>query len=79
MADTHDKKSEAKKADARKAPPAKTKGSGRAVESITFTLITLIALVLLNVAGYFVFFRFDLPKNPLYSLSQSSQRLVAEL
>ncbi|MBX3268764.1 MAG: GldG family protein [Sandaracinaceae bacterium] len=83
MADTHDKKhdkkADAQRGDAKKAPPAKGKGSGRAVESITFTLITLVALVLLNVAGYFVFFRFDLTKNRLYSLSQASQRLVAEL
>ncbi|MCA9606106.1 MAG: GldG family protein [Myxococcales bacterium] len=74
MADTTDKKTKRGEA-----PPQKGKGTGVAVESITFTLITLVALVLANVAGHWFFHRFDLTKNRLYSLSQASERLVAEL
>lgn len=82
MADTTEKKTAPKKApakDAETSAPTKGKGTGAAVESITFTLITLVALVLANVAGYYFFERFDLTKNRLYSLSQASERLVSDL
>lgn len=77
MADTTEKKTSPKAAP--KGEPVKGKGTGAAAESITFTLITLVALVLANIAGYFLYERFDFTENRLYSLSDASERLVADL
>jgi len=41
--------------------------------------IYLVVLVLLNVAGLTLFFRWDLTANRIYSLSETSQRVVATL
>ena len=41
--------------------------------------IYLIALVLLNLAGLTLFFRWDLTSNHIYSLSQTSKQVVATL
>jgi len=60
--------------------PAKGKGTAKGVESIGFVLMTLVAVVLANVVIHFVRpIRFDMTENRLYSLSQGSERLVAEL
>jgi ABC-type uncharacterized transport system involved in gliding motility auxiliary subunit len=45
---------------------------------IKFTLYLLV-LVLLNIAGLTLFFRWDLTTNRIYSLSETSQRVVATL
>ncbi len=68
-----------KKPGARKAQPMKGKGGSRAAESIMYVLVTVIVVTLLNVAGHYFFERFDFTENRLYSLSQASERLVADL
>jgi len=62
------------------APDAqKSRAVARGAESITYVALTLVVLVLLNVAGQFLFFRLDMTRNKLYSLSQASERLVSDL
>ena len=41
--------------------------------------IYLLVLVLLNIAGLTLFFRWDLTSNRIYSLSPTSKRVVATL
>ena len=55
------------------------RGAGRATESILYVFATLVVVALLNVAGHYFFHRFDFTANRLYSLSQASERLVANL
>ncbi|MBZ0121273.1 MAG: GldG family protein [Sandaracinaceae bacterium] len=78
------KASDKKTADAKsaaKGPELKSSGKGlrKGAESITYLLIALAILVFANIAGYFVFARFDVTEARLYSLSDGSRRLVGDL
>ena len=76
------RKSASRRADRKRSSggPAKGKGTAKGIESVSYVLITLLVVVLANVALHFVRpIRFDMTQNRLYSLSQGSERLVAEL
>lgn len=65
---------------AKKNAPIKGRGMAKGIESVSYVLITLVVVVLANVAIHFVRpIRFDMTANRLYSLSQGSERLVADL
>jgi gliding-associated putative ABC transporter substrate-binding component GldG len=55
------------------------RGARKGAESVGYLLITLVVIVLANVAGYFVYERIDLTESRRYSLSQGSERLVSSL
>ncbi len=59
--------------------PQVGKGGAKAAESIGFLAIIAVILVLANIAGYFVSWRQDLTPNRLFTLSDGSERLVADL
>lgn len=80
MATTKQKKQHKSSSTAASGTPAKGRGTAKGIESIGFVMVTLVAVVLANVVLHFVRpVRFDMTENRLYSLSQGSERLVAEL
>lgn len=72
-----------KKKQSRKATPEgggrSSQGARKGAESLGYLLVTLVVIVLANVAGYFLYARIDLTENRRYSLSQGSERLVSDL
>lgn len=72
-----------KKKQSRKGTPEgggrSSQGARKGAESLGYLLVTLVVIVLANVAGYFLYARIDLTENRRYSLSQGSERLVSDL
>ncbi|MGE0786251.1 MAG: GldG family protein [Sandaracinaceae bacterium] len=71
--------SKASSSGAKKGPAQTGRGRQMGTEAIMYVAITLVVAVLANVAGYYVYHRFDLTEARLYSLSDGSKRLVSDL